>query len=433
MKKFLIIALATGLISVTSICTVQAAETKETVALSPKVGKKLLELQDMAQAKQCAAAIPQAQSMLTWKNVTGYEKVQIYNFMGYCHYTMDNMNGAIRAYEDVMAQGADVPLGIQQSILQTLSSLYLSQENYSKALSTIDRLMRIVPDPTAELWVLKGQAHYQAGQYSQVIKPIDRAIQMYKNLGKSPKENWLLMSRHAAFEQGDYRAMSNFIRELIRYYPKDSYIAQLAGAYSQSGDNKKFLALTEVLYDAGLKTDASTIKNLSQLYLIEEIPYKAAKILEKEMNSGRLDRSLDNMKLLANSWFQAREDRKAVPVLKQAAESSRDGEMYIRLAQSYMNLDNWKECLPAVNNALQYGVKNREAAYTMKGMCHINLEQLDSAKSAFAQVGGRVQRQWDRYIENELKIRKKLEQELDIKQDFRRDEILENTDTDTGN
>jgi tetratricopeptide (TPR) repeat protein len=364
--------------------------------------------------------------MLNWKNLTGYEKVQIYNFIGYCNYTVENLRGATQAYENVLAQGADAPLGIQQSILQTISSIYLQQENYSKALDSIARLMRIVPDPTAELWVLKGQAHYQAGQYGQVIEPINRAIQMYRAQGKNPKENWLLMSRHAAYEKGDYRAMSGFIRELIRFYPKESYISQLAGAYSQAGDNKKFLALTEVLYEGGYKTDASTIKNLSQLYLMQEVPYKTGKLMQKEMQSGRLPNNLENKKLLATALFQARSDQKAIPVLKEAADQSRDPELYVRLTQSYMNVDNFDGCISASKNALNYGVKNRKAANTMLGMCYLNQEKLDEARAAFVAAGGA--RNWLNYIDNELKRRQKLEQDIDMKK-IEKNELLESIES----
>ena len=432
MKKIIQVFLTAAVITAASVSVIQqdvyaAEDTKKTQALSPKVGNKLLELQEMAQTKQCGAAIGQAQEMLNWKNITGYEKVQIYNFMGYCHYTNDNLVASTQAYENVLAQGDEVPLGIQQSILQTISSIYLQQENYNKALDSIARLMRIVPTPTAELWVLKGQAHYQAGQYAQVIKPIARAIDMYKSQGKSPKENWLLMSRHAAYEQGDYNAMSDFIRELIRYYPKDSYISQLAGAYSQSGDNRKFLVLTEILYEGGYKTDPGTIKNLSQLYLMEDAPFKAAKLLDKEMNSGRIPNDLPNKKLLATSWFQARDDDRAIPVLQSAADQSNDAELYIRLGQSYMNVGKWKPAITALDNAIKYGVKNTEAAYTMLGLCNLELNQLTAAKNAFASAGGKQSRQYLNYIDKELVRIAKLREDVEVRE-VRKDEMLDNTE-----
>jgi len=221
--------------------------------------------------------------------------------------------------------------------------------------------------------------------------------------------------------------MSDFIRELIRYYPKDSYVAQLAGAYSQSGDNSKFLVLTEILYEGGFKTDAGTIKNLSQLFLMEETPYKAAKLLEKEMNSGRLPDNLENKKLLASSWFQARDDDKAIPVLRSVAEQSRDPEQYLRLGQSLMNIGKWQEAVSATQSAIDTGVKNRKAAYTMIGLSQLELKDLKAARQAFDSAGGRAADQYKRYIDNELVRLEELTQEVDVKE-IRRDELLDNTE-----
>ncbi len=409
---------------------VYAAETKETQALGPKVGNKLLELQELMNATptQCGTAVPEADAMLGWKNLTAYEKVQIHNFIAVCYFRMDNINAALQSYENLMALGDAVPLGIQQSTLQVLTQHYLSQGNYPKGLDSVNRLMAIVPSPTADLWVLKGQAHYQAGQYAKVIQPIARAIELYKTQGRTPKENWLLMSRHAAYEQGDFNAFADFIRELIRYYPKDSYLHQLAGAYSQSGDNRKFLVLTEILYEGGYKTDAATIKNLAQLYLMEDVPHKAAKLLDKEIKAGRLSSDIDNKKLLATSWFQARDDDKAIPILQSAADESRDPEQYIRLTQSYMNIGQWQACTVAAQSAISNGIKNRQAAYTMLGLCNLELKDLNASKDAFQNAGGRESQAYLRYIEKEVERVAKLQSDLNVKgKVIKKNELLENT------
>ena len=52
-------------------------------------------------------------------------------------------------------------------------------------------------------------------------------------------ENWLLLLRVIYFEQKDYDNMTNVVKELIAYYPKDTYVLTLAGIYSELGDTKK--------------------------------------------------------------------------------------------------------------------------------------------------------------------------------------------------
>jgi len=315
--------------------------------------------------------------------------------------------------------------------LNVMASLYLQSERFNDALRTIDRLMKVVGTPSAELWVLKAQAHYQAGQYQQVTDPIGRAIRMVKQQGRIPKENWLLMQRSAAYESGNFKAMGDSLKELIRYYPKDDYIMQLAGAYSQAGDTKKQLVLTEAMYDAGLKKDASSAKNLANLYLMHELPYNAATVLESSMNSGLIPKDTSNLKLIAQAWFLSREDRKAIPALKLAASQSGDPELYIRLAQSHMNIDEWEEAIPHIKESLNRGVKNRRVANTMLGSAYLQLERLDEARAAFQAAGGSQSAQWLKFIDNELKRKEKLKQEIELKK-IEKNELLESMTSEEG-
>jgi len=206
------------------------------------------------------------------------------------------------------------------------------------------------------------------------------------------------------------------------------YILQLAGAYSQAGETKKQLALMEALYETGSKNDADSSKNLAMLYLMHEIPYKAGKILEKEMNAGKLPKSVDNLKLLANSWFQARADDKAIPALSTAANQSGDPSLFLRLGNSYMNLDQYEKAIPPLKTALSKGVKDRRAANQLLGTCYLSLENYEEAKAAFAQVGGKTGRQFLKYIESELERKEKLKQEIELKK-IKKNEFLDSIET----
>ena len=97
--------------------------------------------------------------------------------------------------------------------------------------------------------MLEGQALFQLARYDEALVPIKTGIDMYRNQGQRPKENWLLLLRVIYFEQKDYESMIDVVKELIVYYPKDTYVLTLAGIYSELGDTKKQLALTEVLYE----------------------------------------------------------------------------------------------------------------------------------------------------------------------------------------
>ncbi len=223
--------------------------------------------------------------------------------------------------------------------------------------------------------MLEGQALFQLARYEDALVPIKTAIDMYRNQGQTPKENWLLLLRVIYFEQKDYESMIGVVKELIVYYPKDTYVLTLAGIYSELGDTKKQLALTEVLYEKGYLNTASHITNLANLYLLHGLPYKAAMVLEKEMGAEIVKSNERNLRLLSQAWYQAREDEKAIPPLAQAAEMTKEGELYVRLGQAYINLENWSEAASAIQTGIKLGeLKRNDTANIMLGMALFNHE-----------------------------------------------------------
>jgi tetratricopeptide (TPR) repeat protein len=254
---------------------------------------------------------------------------------------------------------------------------------------------------------------------------------MYRNQGQTPKENWLLLLRVIYFEQKDYESMIGVVKELIAYYPKDTYVLTLAGIYSELGDTKKQLALTEVLYEKGYLNTSSHVINLANLYLLHGVPYKAATLLEKEMGAEIIEPNERNLRLLSQAWYQAREDQKAIPPLERAADISKDGELYVRLAQAHINLENWSDAADAVREALRLGsLKRGDQANIMLGMALFNQKRLEQARRAFqaAQRDDRSRRaaeQWIAYVDSEIQRRDLLQQELPENEPRERDELLD--------
>ncbi len=410
--------------------------TKQTVALSAKVGKRLQELQVMVEGKQYAAAQQGLRDMLTMKDLSSYELAQIYNLTAYNHYLQEDYRGAIRAYEQVLAQ--DIPPALRQSSLKTTAQLYFTVEDYPNALKRVQELIAIIDSPSADVLMLLGQAYFQADRFSEALGPIKEGIDLYKAQGKTPKENWLLLLRVCYYELQDYRGMVATLNELLRYYPKDSYMLTLAGAYSELGDTKKQLVITEVLYEAGIISGSQHAVNLANLYLMHDIPYRAAEVLEKAMGDNSVDSTERNLRLLSQSWYQAREDKKSIPPLERAASMSGEGELYIRLAQSQLNLDEWEDAISSINKGLNKGgVKRRDKAYVMLGMAHLNKKRLDDAESAFIKardVGGsdKAVTQWLAFVANEKKREETMKQTLPDAVEREQDEMLQNLPDSSG-
>jgi len=392
-------------------------KTKETVAMSQQVYEKLAEIQEMIEAKDYATAERLTADLRTKKGLSPYELAQIWNISGYSFYLQERYQDAIRAYDQVMAQ-PDLPEALVLSTLKTKAQLQFTLEDYEGALATVRNLMTKISEPSADVLMLEGQALFQLARYDEALVPIKTAIDMYRNQGQRPKENWLLLLRVIYFEQKDYESMIDVVKELIVYYPKDTYVLTLAGIYSELGDTKKQLALTEVLYEQGLLTSASHVTNLANLYLMHGLPYKAAMVLEKEMNENIVKSNERNLRLLSQAWYQAREDKRAIPPLKQAAEISQEGELYVRLGQAHINLEQWSEAATAIQEGVRLGgLKRNDTANIMLGMALFNQKRLEQARRAFSRAASdnrskRAATQWIAYVDSEIKRRELMAQDV---------------------
>jgi len=393
-------------------------KTKQTVAMSQPVYEALMEIQAFVEAEDFVNAQASINKLQQKKRLSPYESAQIWNLSGYAFYLQEKYKEAIGAYNKVLQQ-PDLPEALQQSTLKTLAQLLFTIEDYPKALTTINRLIAVVTEPAADVYMLLGQAHFQMQNYEEAKEPIKMAIALYREQGKVPRENWLLLLRVIYWELKDFPNMLSVLEELIEAYPKDTYVLTLAGVYSELGDTKKQLALTEALYEKGYIDGKKHAVNLANLYLLHGIPVKAALILEKEIAAENVKADVRNLRLLSQaSVFCHGKDKKAIPPLKRAAALSEDGELYIRLAQSYINLEQWSEAADAARKGLDTGhLKRQDTANIMYGMALFNQKKLEQAKKAFANAAKdkrsrRAAGQWIKYADSEIRRRDTLEQKL---------------------
>lgn len=407
----------------------QERKTKQTVAMSQQVFEKLTEIQQRLEANDYAGGQKAINDMLANDKLTPYERAQVNNLSGYGYYLQERYPDAIRAYERVLAE-PELPEALQLSTMKTLAQLHFTIEDYPKALETVRRLMALVPEPAADVYMLLGQAHFQMQNYREALEPIKTAIDMFSEQGRIPRENWLLLLRVCYYELGDFPNMIGVLKDLIAYYPKDTYVLTLAGVYSELGDTKKQLALSEVLYEKGFLSNPTHIVNLANLYLLHEAPYKAALLLEKEMASNRVEKDVRNLRLLSQAWYTSREDSKAIPPLKQAAELSGDGELFVRLAQAQINLEQWDQAATAIQRGIKLGGISREdTAHIMLGMALFNQKKLSLARDAFQKAlpdnrSARTAQQWIQYVDSEIKRAELMEQELPEMEPRQLEEIL---------
>ena len=390
-------------------------KTKRVPTLRSKVYDQLSRAQGLADAGDQAEAFEVLDNVKSKaSSMNSYELAMMYNFYAFIHYEVENYDQAIAAFENVVQQ-QPIPETFEQATLFSLAQLHMMRGNYDKTIVKIEQWEAIQKnlypskDIPAKNLVLKAQAMYQKQDYIAASKYINAAVlQMETNdLGFQVDEQWYVLQRAVYFELKQPENVKNVLLKLVKRFEAPKYWLQLAGMYGELEQEEKQLAVMEIAEQKSFIATGSDMFNLAQLYYYHQMPYKAAAIMQKAMDVGKLPEDERNLTFLAQSWNFAKETEKAIPVMLAAAELSDSGELYAQLGQMYLNMDKWKQAVAASQQALEKGgLRNEGMSHLVIGLAQFNVGEYNEALNQLAKAqeydGSRgMAQQWSKFVEGE--------------------------------
>lgn len=394
-------------------------ETRRTPALRNKVYETLSEAQAAAELKDYNGASKILDGMLAsgGKNaLNSYELANVYNLYAFIHYSREDYGKALQAYENVIRQ-PDIPLAMEINTRYTVAQLYFVQEEWQKGINALNDWFGMTENPPESAYVLLAQGYYQLKDYNKSLLNVEKAINMYKGKGKVPKEQWYNLARFLYFDKNDINKSVDVLEELLVHYPKKQYWVQISHMYGEQKKESEQLAAMETAYVQDMLDKGSEQVTMAYLYLNADVPYKAAKVLDKGIKNKSVEGTSKNYEILGNAFRQAQEIDKAIPAMESAAAKSDSGELYARLGNIYLDGDQYKKAISAINKGLSRGgVKRPDNARLVLGMAYFNDKQYSKARDAF-KAAGRDKRsekyatQWMQYMDSELDRQKKLQEE----------------------
>ena len=386
-------------------------ETRKTPALRNNIYEKLAEAQVFAEAKQYAEAEAVLNDMLdaTSKKskLNRYELANVYNTYAYLRYAVEDYDGALNYYQKVIDQRPEIPLALEMRTLYTIAQLYFLQENWQKGIDTLNTWMSVTDTPSTNAYVLLANGYFQLKDYDKSLSNIQIAIDREEAAGRVPKEQWYNLARFIHFDRDNFREALDILEILVMYYPKKQYWVQASHLYGEEKDEARQLAILEATYEQNLLDRSQDIVLLSQLYLQAEVPFPAARAMEKGLADDIVEKESKNYELAGVAWRQAQEVTKSLPMLEAAASKSEKGELYARLGNVYLDVDKNKEAVEALKRGLDRGgVKRPDQARLALGMAYFNLGDFNAARRAFreARKDKRARSyadQWLKYITSE--------------------------------
>ncbi len=388
-------------------------KTKQAQAVSKEFYEKIERAQEMVDNKDYNGALRVIRSLYNPDKLTEYEQAQALNYMGFIYYGMENMREAISTYNKLLAIPNLEPQMAKQ-VTFTVAQLLTVEERYQEALRTLDKWFTLESNPGPEPFILKAQILFNLNRHSDMIQPVEQAMDVARSRDIAIKEQWWGLLNYAYFQMENYRKVRDIQKILLQSWPKAGYWKTLAGAYTELGEDKKLIYAYDAAFTQGMLDKEAEFVTMAQLYLQAEVPYKAAKLMQEKMDQNVVAKTEKNYRLLSQAWMLAREDEKAIPALKAAAGLASDGELDARLANSYLNIGNYAECVQAANTALRKGgLRSPDNIQISLGMCHYNLRRYNEAKEAFRAAAKtprsqRTANQWIRVIDADIERNRQI-------------------------
>jgi len=316
-----------------------------------------------------------------------YLKTVVDQALGQVEWARENYDSALGYFESAVELDA-LPDLTHFSLMYQIAQLYYMQERFDEALEKLELWMCKVPQEkiTADAYVLKASIYSNKQDWGNVIPAVDTAISM----SDEPKENWYQLKLATHYELEQFLKAAETLETLIQSWPdKKMYWIQLSQIYYKLELDAKALSVAALAYRREMLDKQSDILYLSNLYSNSEVPFKAARVLQKGIEDGIVESSRLHWTMVADSWYAAEEMEMALNAYEKAGMASDDGEIDLRRAYILVDLERWREASDAIEAALEKGGFNDSKAgeaYVLQGMSEFHLGNYDKASTAWGRA-----------------------------------------------
>ena len=316
-----------------------------------------------------------------------YEKAIVYYNLGFAYSSKNDFGNAAKNFEKALALNA-MPQQQHDQLLYNLGQLYVADKQNAEASRTLERYIAESCSPVpAEAHIFLAQAYLEQKRFRDALPQIDQAIAK----SKQPKETWLQLKLAVNYELKDFRGCAEALVKLISLVPaKSDYWKQLSSMFLELKDDSSAVAVLALADRQGFLTQPNEIKNLYNIYMIVELPYKAGVFYQDAIDKNRIPGDEKNLNMVANAWINARETGKAEVTLKKLASISDKGEYYFKLGAMYGDDERWKDAREMLEKAIAKGnLANRQGeAYLRLAVAAFGLKDYKSAEAAATKALG---------------------------------------------
>ncbi|MDF1880026.1 hypothetical protein JHD50_01710 [Sulfurimonas sp. MAG313] len=310
-------------------------------------------------------------------------KAYVRFFMGYFYSLQENNVLALKYYKKALTYEA-LPKAQLSNTYLNIIQIVMDAQKYEETLVYLDKLIALTTPPKPEYFVYQANAHLALQNYAKVITSLDKAI----SVSKKTKTNWIKTKFYAHYMLKEYSNAVDMLKLLIQREPKSKeYWIQLSSLYVVDEHLNKALCALDISRLAKAELSENEWLQLISWLRFQNIPYKAAFLMQEGIDNKVISSSEKHLDTLGDMYYESKEYTQALHWYDKAANLSKNGNIYFKIAQIQSNNRHYLKAVDAIKHSLNKKDKEKVGAkYLLMAKAYYELNNIEQAKAGFSKA-----------------------------------------------
>ena len=373
--------------------------------MGQRVGKKVLAAFDLYNEDQVNEALA---ILLDIQAKNDFDAANVNRYIGGMYAGVDGKAKDAIKYLKMAADADVLPYRDHGEVLKNLGSLYTGERMYNEVIKYNQMYLDFSMDEDPKVYLSIANAYYEMKQYDKVVEPARKSIKYFEMWDK-PNINPYIVVMASYYERKMMKEATKAVEDIVKTFPKEGkWWVQLGGFYALIEENEKALSTYRLANEQGFLTKETHFKRLAQFYANAGIPYKSAVIQEQKMNQGVLEKTEKSLSVMAQTFQNAKEFKKAAKYYGEAAKIDNNAESYRKQGIALMAAENYKAAVVALEKSLKAKPKRVGPVYLAIGEAQFYLENWKKSYVAFnkakeIKASARTAKGWLGFVESTAK------------------------------
>lgn len=373
--------------------------------MGQRTGKKVLKAFDLYNEDQVEEALA---ILLEINPKSEFDKATVNRYIGSMYAGLDGKGKEAIKYLELAVKADKLPFKDHSEALKNLATLEYNEKNFPKVIKYFKDYLAFSLDEDPRAYLTIANSYYEMKQYDKVVQPAEQAKKFFAKWDK-PNINSYVLIMAAHYESKNMPLATKAVEDIVKAFPEEGkYWVQLGGFYALQEQNDKALSVYRLANEQGFLTKDIEFKRLAQFYSNAGIPFKAASVQEEQINKGVIEKDEKSLSVMAQTFQNAKEFKKAAKYYGEAAKIENDSDLYRKQGIALMAIEDFKGAVKAFEKSIQNKPNRVGAVYLALGEAEFYLENWKKSYDAFNKASeskrsARTAKGWIGFVEDTAK------------------------------